>query len=256
MRFGVFSDVHGNLPALEATLSALRRQNVDAYIHLGDLIGYGPFPNECIEIVAGLEPVGVAGNHELIVLGQLSTENCWKLAQESLAWTMGVLTADSRAYIESLPRRATPAETVVATHASLEDPEGYVTTTEQATDQLQRLRQEAPTSRLLLIGHTHRPRAYSVAKGESRLGTGPLPLNDDVWLLNPGSVGQSRGHRARVSCMVLDLERREATLISLPYDVDRIRRELRRQGLNTRSYHLSSSRGLGVAAKAMLLRGR
>jgi predicted phosphodiesterase len=255
MRFGVFSDVHGNLPALEATLSALRRQYVDAYVHLGDLVGYGPFPNECIEVVAGLEPVGVVGNHELIVLGQLSPENSWELAQDSLAWTMGVLTADSRAYIESLPRRATPAETVIATHASLENPERYVTTTEQATDQLERLRQEAPTARLLLMGHTHRPRACAVAKGESRLGRDPLSLNDDVWLLNPGSVGQSRGHRAWASCMVLDLERHEATLISLPYDVDPLRRELRRHGLDSRSYHLSSSRVLGRAAKAVLLRG-
>lgn len=242
MRFGVLSDIHGNLPALEAALSALRRQGVDAYIHLGDLVGYGPFPNECIEVVAGLESAGVAGNHELILLGRLSPENCWKLAQESLAWTSSVLTAHSRAYIESLPRRATPAETVIATHASLEDPEEYILTTEQAAGQLERLQHEAPTANLLLVGHTHRPCAYAFGKGAARLGTDPLSLNNEIWLLNPGSVGQSRGRRVCATCMVLDLKRREATLISLPYDVDRVRRELRRQGLNTNSYHLRSTR--------------
>ena len=254
MRFGVLSDVHGNLPALEATLSALRRQDVDTYIHLGDLVGYGPFPNECIEVVAGLEPVGVAGNHELIVLGRLSPENCWKLAQESLAWTATVLTAHSRAYIESLPRRATPAETVIATHASLKDPEEYVITAEQAAAQLELLRHEAPTANLLLVGHTHRARAYAFAKGESRLGRHPLSLDDEIWLLNPGSVGQSRGRRVCATCMVLDLKRREVTLISLPYDVDRVRRELRRHGLNTKSYHLRASRigSLREAAQAVV----
>ena len=144
MRLGILSDVHGNLPALEATVEALRLQGVDEYVHLGDLVGYGPFPNECIELMAELASAGVAGNHELILLGRLGPDNCWKLAQESLEWTRGVLTAEARAYIGSLPTRAEPAEAVIATHASLGDPEQYLRSSAQAAAELERLGKEEP----------------------------------------------------------------------------------------------------------------
>src|SRR3954447_24462817 len=87
MRFAVISDVHANLHALDAALAFLATQDVDGYLCAGDLVGYGPFPNECVRRVAALGGPCVAGNHDLIAIGRLSDERCIPLAQASLRWT-------------------------------------------------------------------------------------------------------------------------------------------------------------------------
>ena len=138
MRYAVLADIHGNLHALDAVLAALKDAEVDGYLVAGDLVGYGPFPNECVERVAELDAACVAGNHDLIVLGQLSDERCIPLARTSLAWTRDVLRDDARAYLERLPRVVDTGR-VVMTHGSLDDPSEYTRTPEQAVTQLGRL---------------------------------------------------------------------------------------------------------------------
>ena len=96
MRFAILSDIHGNLPALEAALELFARAGVDRYLCAGDLVGYGPFPNECVERIAELGAVCVAGNHDLIALGRLSDDRCIPLARNSLRWTREVLTPATR----------------------------------------------------------------------------------------------------------------------------------------------------------------
>jgi predicted phosphodiesterase len=244
VRIAVISDVHGNLPALEASLTAIRRQGVDAYACTGDLVGYGPFPNECVEVVAELAPTWVAGNHDLIALGRLSGDRCIRLARESLDWTRTVLTDESRAALAALPLRAGATGGVVLAHGSLEDPEEYTTTSEQAARQLDRLVAEGSAAPILLLGHTHRAWAWSRDSGTLKpAGEGPLALTGDVGvILNPGAVGQSREREVRARFLVLDLERREATFFAVPYDVARCREALLRCGLPPGSYHLPPTR--------------
>ena len=126
VRYGVISDIHGNLPALEAVLDALARIGVDAYACAGDLVGYGPQPNECVQIVRALGVVSVAGNHDLIALGELSEDRCERLARDSLRWTRGQLEEPTRAYLAGLPRRVELPGGVVVAHGSLDDPQEYV----------------------------------------------------------------------------------------------------------------------------------
>jgi predicted phosphodiesterase len=242
MRYGVLADIHGNLPALEATLRVLRPESVDGYLVAGDLVGYGPFPNECVELISDLNAICVAGNHDLIVLGRLSDRRCIAMARKSLAWTRGVLRTDARAYMERLPIRASAPGGVVIAHGSLDDPEQYITRPEQAAEQLQRLRAEESEAQVLVLGHTHRARAWGEWRGAvSALGRAPLALETQAWLFNPGAVGQSRELRARARFMVLDLERGQATFHAIRYDLDACRRALRRQGLPSRAYHLRPS---------------
>src|ERR1051325_11660096 len=101
----VLSDIHANLPALEAALRFAREAGVDDYFCAGDLVGYGPHPNECVELIASLGVRCVAGNHDLIALGELSDERCIPLARRSLAWTRETLNDASREYLTTLPRR-------------------------------------------------------------------------------------------------------------------------------------------------------
>jgi predicted phosphodiesterase len=241
MRYGVISDVHANLPALEAVVAELERIGVDAYACAGDLVGYGPQPNECVEAIQQLGAVAVAGNHDLIAIGQLSEDRCERLARQSLRWTRGVLADKTRDYLAGLPRQAALPGGVVVTHGSLKDPQEYVLGVEQAAAQLTRLSEQLPEARILVVGHTHRAFATDGSRGALRLGTSRcVSLNGSArWLLNPGAVGQSRERLVRARYMVLDLERREAIFHAARYDVPRTRALLRQQQLPARSIHLA-----------------
>jgi predicted phosphodiesterase len=251
MRYGVLSDVHGNLQALRATLAALDRLGVDGYLVAGDLVGYGPNPNECVELLAERNTVCVAGNHDLIALGRLTDDHCIRLARESLRWTRSVLTDDARAYLASLPLRAAAPGGVVMAHGALEDPTTYVDGPSLALAQLDRLRFEEPYAEVLIVGHTHRQWAFTQALG-SRPTRSPLPMpaNEPV-LINPGAVGQSRDLRPRARFLLLDLERRRVTFFAARFELELCRAALRDAHLSARSVHLRPSpvRVAGRAAR-------
>lgn len=248
MRYGVLADVHGNLPALRTAVEALRGTNVQRWLVAGDLVGYGPQPNECIEEIAALDPIAVAGNHDLIALGQLSEERCIPLAQESLRWTRGVLTADSRAWLQALPLRAEAPGGIVMAHGSLGDPEEYTVTRRQALPQLQEV--ERGGGRTLVLGHTHRPWAFASSSGRRSLRR-PLELPaGEAILLNPGAVGQSREVRLRARALMIDTKAGIAEFLALPYDVDAAQLALRRAGLSERGLHLRPSLP-GLARRAL-----
>ena len=241
MRYGVISDVHANLPALEAVVADLERAHVDAYACAGDLVGYGPQPNECVEAIQKLGIASVAGNHDLIAIGALSEDRCERLARESLRWTRAVLDDGARDYLARLPRRLELEGGVLVTHGSLDDPQEYVLRVDQAAEQLARLAEERPGARILVVGHTHRAYATDGATTAPRLGGGRCVSLEGPgrWLLNPGPVGQSRERVVRARYMVLDLDRRTATFHDVRYDVRRSRALLREQQLPTRSVHLA-----------------
>jgi predicted phosphodiesterase len=242
VRYGLLADIHGNLPALESALARLRRLGVDRYLVAGDVVGYGPFPNECVAAVADLDAVCVAGNHDLIVLGELSDARCIPLARKSLAWTRRVLDAEARTFLAALPRRAQIGESIAIAHGSLDDPSEYTLRPQQATDQLRRLAIEDPPVRFLVLGHTHRPWACDEAGSVARPARdGKLSLGTTRWVLNPGGVGQTRGFRVQAHFAVLDLESLTATYDSVSYDTRRCRQELRRHDLHPRSYQLRPS---------------
>ena len=110
IRVAVISDVHGNLPAFEAVLADIHRQGVDARWCLGDLVGYGPQPNECIEAISRYPHLGIPGNHDWGMLGRLSLEEFNADARTVLDWTRKVITAANYDYLESLPLSVTPGE--------------------------------------------------------------------------------------------------------------------------------------------------
>jgi predicted phosphodiesterase len=249
MRYGVIADVHGNAHALDAVLAFLSTQDVDGYLCAGDLVGYGPMPNECVRQVLALPGRCVAGNHDLIALGRLDDERCIPLAKASLRWTRGVLEADVQELLADLPL-GVGDDGIAVRHGSLSDPQAYVVTDEEARACLEDLERTLPATDVLVLGHTHRPTAFSRHRGALlRSGTGQVDLpHDEPILLNPGAVGQSRSADARAQVMVLDTTARVASFHALDYDVEGCRQALLERGLPANSCHLRRSRRERLAA--------
>ena len=249
MRWGVMSDVHANVHARDAVLAALRREGVDGIICAGDLVGYGPHPNECVTRIASLdEPlVVVAGNHDLRALGRLPIDDLAPLPKQTIEWTIDVLEDDARDYLERLPGTATTDDGVVVAHGSLDDPVEYVFDGEAARAQLALLAERDPQARMLVLGHTHIHRAFC-SDGDCATDAG-IDLRDDRWLLNAGSVGQSRERRPLARALVLDLDRAVAGFLAVDYDVRATERDLRAAGLPEHACHLAPGRTARVRRK-------
>jgi predicted phosphodiesterase len=258
-RLGVFSDVHGNLHALDAALDFLGAEELDGYLCAGDLVGYGPFPNECVRRVLALDGLCVAGNHDLIALGRLGDERCSSLARASLRWTRGALDDEARALLAGLPL-GVEQHGVAVRHGSIADPTEYVLSESRARDCLDALATAAPGAGVLVLGHTHRAMAVGRRRGlllHEAAGEVALESGEPV-ALNPGAVGQSRSRDPRARVMVLDLSEGLASFYALDYDVQACRQALRDRGLPEGSCHLPRSRWeeAVVAVKRRVVRAR
>jgi predicted phosphodiesterase len=238
MRVGLLSDVHANLPALGAALTALRRRGVDQVLVAGDLIGYGAQPNECLATLADAGAGCVLGNHDLFVLGRLPATRFPALARRSAEVTRRLLSADGRAFLDGLPLQLR-AGSLLMTHGSLDSPEEYVRDERRAVDLLSRLPQEAPGTDTLVLGHTHRQ--WCVVPGQRpprARGTVDLPPGRPR-LLNPGSVGQSRQRERRPGSRfaLFDSDAGRVEFLRADYDVETSREALHRLGLPDRCLH-------------------
>ncbi|CAN5737563.1 metallophosphoesterase family protein [soil metagenome] len=240
MRICVVSDVHSNLPALEAVLAAAAPY--DAVWHLGDIVGYGPQPNEVIARLAGEDAIGVRGNHDAAAIGQLSVEAFNDDAREAIEWTATQLGSASREWLAELPDRREVADFTLV-HGSPRDPTWeYVFSTSAARGNL-----SAFGTFHCLLGHTHVPLCFRVddRRVETIVPDG-LPLELDRQrraLINPGSVGQPRDGDPRASVMVIDTDANALTWHRVEYDVRAVQQLMRAVGLPSR---LSQRLSLGI----------
>lgn len=231
MRTCVVSDIHANLHALEAVLEAIDGEGADELWCLGDLVGYGPRPNECTRIVRERADVCLVGNHDLGVLGRLDLDLFAADAAASARWTAAELADDARRFLESLRPEGTRAG-VALFHASARDAVWeYVMTEDVAAESL-----VSSPEALTLVGHSHLALEFSLTGPVVRGSLAPegteLELDEpDRRLLNPGSVGQPRDGDPRAAYLVLDLDARRATFRRVPYPVERTQAEIRERGL-------------------------
>jgi diadenosine tetraphosphatase ApaH/serine/threonine PP2A family protein phosphatase len=230
LRVAVISDIHANLHALEAVLAAIDAEPPDELWCLGDLVGYGPRPNEVIEKVRRTAKVCLVGNHDLGVIGGLELDEFSLDAAVVARWTQTVLLDEHRAFLESLSPEA-KLEGVELYHASPRDPIWeYVVSEEIARDAL-----EATVAPLVLVGHSHV--ALAIGLVDSSLGGELAPdgteiaLDEARWLLNPGSVGQPRDGDPRAAWLELDFDRKTARFNRVSYDIARTQEELREREL-------------------------
>jgi predicted phosphodiesterase len=229
MRVAVISDVHGNYHALEAVLQEIHGESVDTVWCLGDTVGYGPLPNECCAAVQNRTDVCLVGNHDLVVLGELSVTDFNDEAAAAALWTSDVLTDSSRSFLQSLKPAGT-AEGIDLYHASARDPVWEYVLTEEAA----RASLELSDSPLVLVGHSHVALAITLNGREvlGGLASGGTEIKlAGRWLLNPGSVGQPRDGDPRAAWVLLDLERMFAAFRRVQYPIKQTQSEMHERGL-------------------------
>jgi predicted phosphodiesterase len=196
MKLGLLSDIHGNLPALEACLHTLKMDNANNLICLGDTVGYGPFPNECLDILRDQAVPSVLGNHDVAVLGNLPLKFFREPNASLLKWTMKNLNNENRQYLLDRPL-ILENDNWVAAHSSPVNPERwqYLRSAIACRSILEKIDQD-----ICFVGHTHIPGVVANEIGIFSLQRGYK------YVINPGSVGQSRDEDYRASCGLFDTE--------------------------------------------------
>jgi predicted phosphodiesterase len=239
MLYGVFSDVHSNLEALETILEYFRSEGVGGYLCCGDLVGYGAQPEECLERIRALPNLkAVCGNHDLAVVGRMNLEWFNPYARTAILWTRERLTARSRAFLENLNAKL-EAEDFTIAHGSPRNPsEEYLLSTEQFRDNCSRVKAWP-----LFVGHSHLPVYFKLSgQGNEKVEFKILKEGQKVKIsrrastivpiaLNPGSVGQPRDHDPRASCGFYDSGEGTFRLARLNYDVVSAQAKIEKAGL-------------------------
>ncbi len=229
----VISDIHANLSALEAVLSAARRY--DAVWCLGDIVGYGPDPNECVEIIQSLPNlIHLTGNHDAATLGNINLEAFNRDARISAQWTKSVLSANSMQFLR-LAKEKEIIENVCLVHGSPRNPVWeYLLDTYTASINFEHFETD-----ICFVGHTHQPTIYVESDGPRKaiwkyLAPGEVYKINGRTILNPGSVGQPRDHDPRASFALYDTEQKAWRLMRVDYDVSKVQQRIIDKGLPRR----------------------
>jgi predicted phosphodiesterase len=223
LRIGVISDVHSNLPALQAVLESIEAIGPEEIWCLGDVVGYGAQPDECTVLVGERCAVSLNGNHDLAVTGEIDAATFSETARAAVDWTRANASPQTLEFLAELAPEGA-REGFGLFHASPRDPIWeYVLSLDQAEAGL-----DAQGERICLIGHSHvslfftRPPSTgrkSFASGAQTADGDLLELSEGEWLLNPGSVGQPRDGDPRAAWLELDTEEWTARYHRVAYDV-------------------------------------
>ncbi len=219
MRCLIVSDVHSNLEAFESVLSdAEKRGGFDELWSVGDVVGYGPDPVACIDLMMQHNAKGVAGNHDYACDGKMSTEDFNPHAAAAVAWTRKQLALEQTSYLHDLPLKIEISGFTIV-HGSPRDPlREYLITSQVALDNYPHF--DTPRC---IVGHSHRafvcrPRGDNAIFEEFPLDS-PIALDSDRLIFNPGAVGQPRDRDPRASYAIYDSTAETMTHHRAEYDV-------------------------------------
>ncbi len=229
MRYGIFSDIHSNLEALDAVLGALKNEAIDRFICVGDLVGYGPDPRLCIQKIRQLGCKIVAGNHDWGVSGKIKTNTFSVCAAEAVNWTKNVISKEDRDFLSALNIEYVNSD-LCAVHASYEDPYSF--------NYLYRASAAVETFKFMpvnvcFIGHTHVPAVFrlnaekAVMLKQQRVVIAP----EMKYIFNAGSVGQPRDGVNLAAFCVFDTKKKLVEFRRIRYNIASVQEKIRKRGL-------------------------
>jgi predicted phosphodiesterase len=235
MRYLIISDIHANLTALEACLAAVNGRWDRAFC-LGDLVDYGPDPNEVTDFIKKLAPTIIRGNHDKAVAGITDLEDFNPIARVAAQWTRTQMEPANLDYISQLPAGPISPDGITMVHGSYEDEDEYVFVPGQAMGGLM----ESPTD-VTFFGHTHYQGGFSYRAGQIGMiqlrpdhgaNFGALRMESGTrYLLNPGSIGQPRDGDPRAAFAIADLEHHIVEFWRVPYDIAAVQKRMEKAGL-------------------------
>lgn len=225
IRLAIISDIHANLPALEAVLADIEARGVTEIYHLGDLVGYNPFPNETVALIAARGLPGITGNYDQAVLGggpdpvgEFLNARITPMGREIYEWTVRRVNQASREVLAAQPRQRSLARgrwRLLLTHGSPRHIKDYVRPSwpdALVGDLLGQVPED-----IILTGHTHIPVIRQV---------------EGKWLINPGSVGFPKDGNPLAAYAILELGREVAvTIRRVAYDIERTVQAINECGL-------------------------
>jgi predicted phosphodiesterase len=231
MRYLILSDIHANLTALEAVLTAAKGQ-WDKAVCLGDVVGYGPDPNEVIDRIRELSALTIRGNHDKVSCGLTDADDFNPIARAAALWTREQLRHENREYLEKLPTGPATLNGMELVHGAIRDEDEYVVAPTQALESL--LEASSP---LTFFGHTHIQGGFAMSPDNQIQTLRIHPPNGEkffklqleknkTYLLNPGSVGQPRDGDPRAGFAIADTERDEVEFWRVPYDVETVQKRM------------------------------
>lgn len=221
MRIAIISDIHSNLEALRSILVAVDQLHPDVMYCLGDVVGYGPYPNECVDLVRDRCSVVVMGNHDSGVLGITPLRHFNQYGRAAVEWTMERITPENLTYLKQLPMAHIAGDITLA-HASPLKPDewNYVVAWPDVKKNF-----KAFKTTLCCIGHTHVP---VIASEESGIN---VFRKDCRYLINVGSVGQPRDGNPRASFCFLDTKAWTCDILRVPYAIEKTAQAILDAGL-------------------------
>jgi len=226
MHYAVISDVHSNVEALEAVLENVDQRNIEEILFLGDAVGYGPNPNECVELLMRRCKMLLAGNHDWGVVGLTDIAYFNEDARYAIEWTRGVLTGKNKKILESFPvKKEIKESNFFLVHSTPKEPEEwhYLLTLWDAEINFQYF-----DNRFCFLGHSHQPLIIE------KLSSGELVTykevasikENDRYIINVGSVGQPRDGDPRASYAVIDDGKAE--IVRIPYEVRKVQEKMKK----------------------------
>jgi len=235
MRLLLLSDVHANITALDTSLDAVQGRWERTFC-LGDVVDYGPDPDDATERVKGLSPVIIRGNHDKAVAGLIELEDFNPVAQVAARWTREHMRTDNLAYIAQLPAGPMSVDGFTLVHGAYQDEDEYVFVPGQAMGGLL----ESPTE-VTFFGHTHHQGGFSYRAGQIRMFQlrpdpgakfAALRLEPGTrYLINPGSIGQPRDGDPRAAFAIADLDHQVIEFWRVPYDIAAVQHRMEKANL-------------------------
>ncbi len=230
MRIALLSDVHGNRPAFEAVLDDVDSEGAEEIWCLGDLVGYGAEPDDCVALARERCNMSLAGNHDMVVTGEIPISDFSRDAAAAARWTQENIAEDTMAYLKGLVP-ADPAREPALYHASPRDPVWeYVLSTWQADECM-----DLMDARVAAVGHSHVALWFHREDDGNVSGAQAIEEERDLssgdWLLNPGGVGQPRDGDPRAAWLLLDTDTWKATWRRVEYPIDEAARAIEDAGL-------------------------
>jgi len=233
MRYLIFSDIHSNFEAFEEFFNVKKNKKIDKYIFLGDLVGYGPNPNEVIDLFKILKNVHtVRGNHDKVIANLESSSMFNPAAAFSAEWSKLQISPDNLHYLKNLPKGPLTIDHFFAIcHGATFDEDYYIFTMFEAIESFKFM-----DSYIGFFGHTHFPVIYYMRN--EKLDLIPLTENTKIkldpntrYMINPGSIGQPRDKNPTSSFIIFDSAKKEINFIRYPYAIKKTQKKIRDAGL-------------------------